>query len=104
MYGTPWSMPASYSRAMPGTSSDARIWHSRAKRPDIPAGTVYKQVAGGGGGYGDPRKRPAERVLEETRWGYVSPEAARDVYGVAIDPDTWTIDAAATAALRDGVR
>jgi len=57
----------------------------------IPAGTVYRQVAGGGGGYGDPRLRPAERVLEEARNGVISLESARDDYGVVIDPETWTV-------------
>ena len=49
----------------------------------IPAGTVYRQVAGGGGGYGDPRERPAARVLEEARNGVISLECARSDYGVA---------------------
>jgi N-methylhydantoinase B len=57
----------------------------------IPAGTVYRQVAGGGGGYGDPRRRPVERVLEEVRNGTISLESARDDYGVVIDPQTWTV-------------
>lgn len=69
---------------------------------DIPAGTVYHQVAGGGGGYGDPRERPAERVLEEVRNGVISLASARTDYGVAIDPETWTIDDRATAELRAG--
>jgi N-methylhydantoinase B len=68
----------------------------------IPAGTTYRQVAGGGGGYGDPRQRPAGRVLEETRNGVVSLDSARRDYGVVIDPVTWTVDDAATAALRQG--
>jgi N-methylhydantoinase B len=68
----------------------------------IPAGTVYRQVAGGGGGYGDPRARPAQRVLEEARNGVVSLESARDDYGVAIDPATWTVDEEATRELRGG--
>jgi N-methylhydantoinase B len=57
----------------------------------IPAGTVYRQVAGGGGGYGDPRERSVERVLEETRNGVISLESARRDYGVVIDPETWTV-------------
>ena len=67
---------------------------------DIPAGTVYRQIAGGGGGYGDPRDRAAERVLADVRSGYVSIERARDVYGVAIDTDRWEVDEAETARLR----
>ena len=45
----------------------------------------------GGGGYGDPRKRPAARVLDDVANGYVSREAAREFYGVDVeytgDPD-----------------
>ncbi|GAB4264115.1 MAG: hypothetical protein Kow0092_15500 [Deferrisomatales bacterium] len=67
---------------------------------DVPPGTVYFQQAGGGGGWGDPRKRPAEKVLRDVRNGVVSPEAARRDYGVAVDPATWTVDEAETARLR----
>ena len=39
------------------------------------------------------------------RWdvlnGYVSVEAARDTYGVILDPKTLALDAAGTAQLRD---
>lgn len=52
---------------------------------NIPRGTVFRQVAGGGGGYGDPFERPVEHVLEDVRNGLVSLQAARDDYGVAID-------------------
>jgi N-methylhydantoinase B len=56
--------------------------------------------SGGGGGFGDPFERDAERVREDVRQGYVSVEAARRDYGVAIDPATFDIDAAETARLR----
>ncbi len=45
-------------------------------------GTLYVQEAGGGGGYGDPRKRPRDKVREEVRNGIISPEAAREKYGL----------------------
>jgi len=67
---------------------------------DIPAGTVYRQVAGGGGGYGDPHLRSIERVAAEARNGVISVESARRDYGVVIDPETWTVDEVATAELR----
>jgi len=38
------------------------------------------------------------------RNGFVSVEKAREDYGVAIDPATLEIDAAATARLRQGAR
>jgi N-methylhydantoinase B len=84
------------------TYPDGTVYRARLKDlvSGIPAGTVYRQVAGGGGGYGDPHLRPAERVLGEARNGVISIEAARDDYGVVIDPQTWAIDAEATERLR----
>ncbi|MCL1962012.1 MAG: hydantoinase B/oxoprolinase family protein [Desulfovibrionaceae bacterium] len=58
----------------------------------------------GGGGWGEPFARPAERVLEDVRNAIVSIEAARAEYGVAIDPDSMRIDPAATQALRANAR
>lgn len=55
----------------------------------IPRGAVFHQRAGGGGGYGDPRVRPVELVAAEVRDGVISREAARRVYGVEVDPETF---------------
>ncbi len=58
----------------------------------------------GAGGYGDPRKRPPGKVLEDVADGYVSPEAAKRDYQVVIRRDQdgiCTLDEAATKALRD---
>jgi len=66
----------------------------------IPPGTVFKQLAGGGGGYGDPLERSAELVQADVRNGLISVEAARADYGVCIDPHTLALDAARTARLR----
>ena len=68
----------------------------------IPTGTVFHQVAGGGGGYGDPHERPADLVLNDVRNGTVGIDAARNDYGVFIDPATMTVDAKKTAGLRRG--
>ena len=67
---------------------------------DIPTGAVYRQTAGGGGGFGDPFERPADRVAEEVRAELISIERARTDYGVAVDPETFAVDQAATATLR----
>ena len=53
----------------------------------------------GGGGYGVARQRPVADVQRDVRLGYVSAEAARRDYGVAITP-AGGIDEAATSALR----
>lgn len=66
----------------------------------VPAGTVYTQEAGGGGGWGPPHERAAEKVAAEVRDGVISVAAASAAYGVVIDPDTLALDAAATLARR----
>jgi N-methylhydantoinase B len=47
----------------------------------VPRGTIYHQQAGGGGGYGDPKKRDRTKLMQEMRDGLISAEAAREVYG-----------------------
>ena len=66
----------------------------------VPRGVVYRQLAGGGGGYGDPRRRPAELVAEEVGNGIISVSAARELYGVVVDESTLELDAQATSVLR----
>jgi len=68
--------------------------------PGVPAGTVYVQHAGGGGGFGDPLERPAEKVAAEVRDGIISVASARDDYGVAVHPKTLELLAEETAQLR----
>lgn len=66
----------------------------------MPAGEVLVNNSGGGGGWGDPFRRDPAKVLADVREGYVSPEAARRDYGVAIDLERWTVDEVETARLR----
>ena len=81
---------------------DGTVHYCKSKEvvPAIPKGTRWYQVAGGGGGYGDPRKRSAELVAREVRYAYVSPENARKYYGVVVDAKTRQLDVKATDALR----
>ena len=66
----------------------------------VVAGTQYVQEAGGGGGYGDAKKRPLAKVVRELRDGLISAEAARRLYGVVFDETTLELDAEASAAAR----
>lgn len=70
------------------------------------AGDVLRREMTGAGGFGDPLSRNVERVLSDVREGYVSPEAARDSYGVVVvrSGHTWVVDDDATAELREGER
>jgi len=64
------------------TYPDGQRYAPRTKEivRNIPKGTHYYQLAGGGGGYGDPARRPRYKVLQEVEEGTISPEQARDVY------------------------
>ena len=66
----------------------------------VPPGTLYVQQAGGGGGWGDPKKRPARKVAEEVRDGIISLEQAREAYGVILDEKTLELDEEETAKVR----
>jgi N-methylhydantoinase B len=66
-------------------------------------GDVVVMDAAGGGGYGDPIERDPERVLSDVLNGYVTPDRAREDYGVVIDPARMQVDAEATNKLREEV-
>ena len=68
----------------------------------IPAGERLRVSMPGGGGYGDPHKRPAAKVADDVERGLVSVQSARDHYGVALKADG-TVDEAETARLRTKV-
>ncbi|RMG48065.1 MAG: hydantoinase B/oxoprolinase family protein [Acidobacteria bacterium] len=59
-------------------------------------GEVVSLRLPGAGGYGDPLERDPALVLRDVRDGKVTVEAARRDYGVIIDPESWTVDEAAT--------
>lgn len=75
----------------------------------LKAGQVVRIVTTGGGGWGDPLDREPERVRLDVARGLVSPASARDDYGVVLTPSDdpklpYTVDEAATAAHREGLR
>jgi N-methylhydantoinase B len=94
--GEPGAVSAEMLRLGPGEDfeprADARQW--------APAGSTAVVMTAGGGGWGDPRQRPAEAVARDVLEGLVSARAAREHYGVVVDPETGSIDAEATALLR----
>jgi N-methylhydantoinase B len=54
---------------------------------DLEYGDVVSFQLAGAGGYGEPRTRDPEAVRRDVRLGYVSAQAARDVYGVEVIGD-----------------
>ncbi|MBV9279696.1 MAG: hydantoinase B/oxoprolinase family protein [Chloroflexi bacterium] len=63
-------------------------------------GDVFEIYESGGGGYGDPKRRPVDKVRDNVKNGLISVDAARDRYGVVIDPRSFQVEEAATRELR----
>ncbi|MEH7123739.1 hydantoinase B/oxoprolinase family protein [Bacillus sp. JJ1503] len=51
-------------------------------------GDVVKLMTGTGGGYGNPLERPAHLVAKDVKSEYITPEQAREVFGVEVDLQT----------------
>ncbi len=82
----------------PGKTQPERVL--KATAVPLEAGTRLEILSGGGGGRGPAFKRPIARVLEDVRQGYVTPEGARDDYGVVIHGTSLEVDEQATEKLR----
>jgi len=72
---------------------------SKATFYTSPTDIVSMQTPGGGG-YGSPRERDPDAVLDDVRCGKVSLARAREIYRVAIDPENWSVDRQETVRLR----
>ena len=66
----------------------------------IRAGQALRYWSTGGGGYGEPWRRDAQLVLADVLDGRVSPQAARELYGVVIEDGQ--VNRSATQNLRAG--
>ena len=87
----PWGLDGGHA----GLGNQLDVFRQGAKQPELPnAKIVATRLApgdgfvvrgGGGGGFGDPKRREPARVLEDVRQGYVTPEAAERLYGVKVD-------------------
>ena len=78
---------------------------AQAMRESLKKGDVIRVVTPGAGGYGDPMKRPAEKVLKDVIERKVSVKAAQEEYGVVILAEGvgYRVDEQATAELRERV-
>lgn len=76
------------------------ITTDRVARYSLKRNDVVRLITGVGGGYGDPKQRPIDLVLDDVKNEYITPEQAREIYGVVVEPNTLTIDQEATSLLR----
>jgi N-methylhydantoinase B len=70
----------------------------------LPAGSVLGIHEGGGGGLGSPLAREIDAVVTDVLDGWVSLAAAKETYGVVLDPHSMTVDVDATAAEREKLK
>ncbi|MDN7245206.1 hydantoinase B/oxoprolinase family protein [Planococcus shenhongbingii] len=85
-------------------NNETYVTHVKDLISDIPKNTVYKQLAGGGGGYGNPADRAVEKVAFDVRCGYVSEQVALEQYKVAFkDAGRGIVDTDQTEKLRQTV-
>jgi N-methylhydantoinase B len=80
----------------PGDRSAKRLIRPDGEEVDLPSkvrdvpvhdGDLLVFETAGAGGVGDPLDRDPEAVAKDVRWGLVSPESAREEYGVVINED-----------------
>jgi len=69
----------------------------------VPIGAAAIVRTGGGGGWGDPLEREPSLVCADVAEGFISPAAARQLYGVAVRSD-FSLDDLATRRLRERLR
>ena len=63
-------------------------------------GDEVEALNAGGGGFGSPLQRHVAKVVDDVRKGFVTPERARERYGVELT-DGLAIDEAATRSRRE---
>ncbi|MCG8482021.1 MAG: hydantoinase B/oxoprolinase family protein [Clostridia bacterium] len=82
--------------------SITRMGHKTSSLP-LKKGDIIRVITPGAGGYGDPKKRLVEKVLNDVIQNKVSLEKAKELYGVVIcrsKESDYFIDEEKTAALR----
>lgn len=101
---TPWGLfgglPASGMRCTVTDPKEERKSLKSKMTTYVTGDHLIETQTPGGGGWGDPKERGTAAVLADVVAGLVSVERARDVYGVAVDPETMAIDEADTGRLR----
>src|SRR5215217_3863361 len=87
-----------------GKNEEQHFANGKALNQVLRPGDAYILRSGGGGGYGSPLERDLAALERDVRCGYVSREAAEDLYGAVFHPGSDSIDPAATQARRAAMR
>lgn len=73
---------------------------SKFDHVDMNVNDIWVMRTGGGGGWGDPYERDPETVARDVKTGLISPEQAREAYGVVMSAGGQSLDATATTEAR----
>jgi N-methylhydantoinase B len=87
-----------------GKAEEDRFANGKALNQVLQAGDAYILRSGGGGGHGSPLERDLDALERDVRCGYVSREAAQNLYGAVFEGESLVIDRAATSARRAEMR
>lgn len=82
------------------TPDDVTEMYSKFSGLEVKADDVMAYYSPNGGGFGDPLKRRANKVLEDVLDGFCTVDHAREAYGVIVDLEDETVDLEATNKLR----
>lgn len=104
----PWGLHG----GAPGRRARAYILRKDGRREELPSkkmivlhpGDQLWEYIAGGAGYGDPLDRDPELVRADVLDRKVSPEAAREAYGVVLTPAGDAVDELATKECREALR
>ena len=98
--GLAGGLPARPAHYVRNPDSDKPVEFPSKMSVQLAPGEVFSVQMPGGGGYGDPLDRAADKVLEDVLSGKISPDRALNVYGVVVDVATASVDLARTDAQR----
>ncbi len=95
-----------YQVSVIGKDGSETVYPGMSDTVVVKPGSTVRVVTTGGGGWGDPLAREAEKVVYDLQCGLIGEASARDLYGVAVvlKGRKWTHDAAKTQALREKLR
>ena len=83
------------------TDGTQEVLPSKCDQIKVEPGDQLIYQTAGGGGWGDPLQREAQKVCTDVLRELVSAEKARNDYGVVIDAETQQVDEEATRHLRE---
>jgi N-methylhydantoinase B len=88
----PWGLKGGHSAlgnvvGVRSREGELKLYKTGKVNVRLQAGEAYVIYSGGGGGFGDPRKRKRASVLRDIEMGYVSLEKARETYQLVLSEE-----------------